>query len=133
MTTHSDLRSTIRRYLDAIESNDLEGIMNCFVPEVIQQEFPNRLVPNGATRDLAAIKESALRGSKVVSHQRYEILNVIESGDQVALEVSWVATLSVPVGNIPAGGQMRARFAIFLQFRDGKIIRQHNYDCFDPF
>ena len=25
-----------------------------------------------------------------------------------------------------------ARFAIFLDFRDGRIVRQRNYDCFDP-
>jgi ketosteroid isomerase-like protein len=31
-----------------------------------------------------------------------------------------------------AGGQMRARFAAFLQFRDGKIVAQRNYDCFKP-
>jgi hypothetical protein len=29
-------------------------------------------------------------------------------------------------------GRKTARFAIFLTFRDGKIVRQHNYDCFDP-
>jgi len=27
---------------------------------------------------------------------------------------------------------MRARFAVFLDFRDGKITRQRNYDCFEP-
>ncbi len=32
-----------------------------------------------------------------------------------------------------AGGEMRARFGLFLQFRDGKIARQHNYDCFEAF
>ena len=37
------------------------------------------------------------------------------------------------VGTIPAGGKMRANFGVFLQFRGGRIARQHNYDCFDPF
>jgi hypothetical protein len=32
-----------------------------------------------------------------------------------------------------SGGEMRARFAIFLELRDGRIVRQGNYDCFDPF
>ena len=64
--------------------------------------------------------------------QRYEVLNAVACGDQVALEVRWTGTLAVPFGNIPAGGQMRARFAVFLEFRDGKILRQRNYDCFEP-
>jgi ketosteroid isomerase-like protein len=49
----------------------------------------------------------------------------------VALEVEWVGTLEVPFGAIPAGGQMKAFFAVFLEFREGKIIRQRNYDCFE--
>jgi ketosteroid isomerase-like protein len=51
----------------------------------------------------------------------------------VALEVRWSGTLAVPVGSFPAGGEMRARFAVFLDFRDGKIVAQRNYDCFEPF
>ena len=30
------------------------------------------------------------------------------------------------------GTTMRARFAIFFEFRNGQIARQRNYDCFDP-
>lgn len=26
-----------------------------------------------------------------------------------------------------------ARFGVFMELRDGKILSQHNYDCFDPF
>jgi ketosteroid isomerase-like protein len=28
--------------------------------------------------------------------------------------------------------EMRARFAAFIEFRDGRIVRQRNYDCFEP-
>jgi len=69
----------------------------------------------------------------VVESQRYEIRNALANGDRVALEVEWTATLKVPVGKIPAGGQMRAHFGVFIDFRDGKIVGQRNYDCFDPF
>jgi ketosteroid isomerase-like protein len=47
--------------------------------------------------------------------------------------VLWVGTLAVSLGAIPAGGEMRAHFAVFLEFRDGRIHRQRNYDCFEPF
>jgi ketosteroid isomerase-like protein len=39
----------------------------------------------------------------------------------------------MPLGSLAAGDTMRARFGVFLTFRDGRILRQHNYDCFDPF
>lgn len=106
--------------------------MRFFADDVVQVEFPNRLVPNGATRDLAALRDAAERGRKVMTAQSFEVVNAIASGDQVAVEAIWTGTLAIPLGSIPAGGQMRARFAIFLTYRDGKIVRQHNYDCFDP-
>jgi ketosteroid isomerase-like protein len=68
-----------------------------------------------------------------VTRQSHTLINVVAAGNQVAVEARWTATLAVPFGNIPAGGEMRARFAIFLEFRDGLIVRQRNYDCFDPF
>ncbi len=67
-----------------------------------------------------------------MSAQRYELLHAVTSGDDVALEVRWTGTLAVPVGGLPTDGEMRARFAVFLEFRDGRIRRQRNYDCFDP-
>jgi len=51
----------------------------------------------------------------------------------VAIELEWIGVLAIPIASIPAGGEMRAHFAIFLEFRDGKIVRQRNYDCFVPF
>jgi ketosteroid isomerase-like protein len=48
------------------------------------------------------------------------------------LEVIWTGTLAVPMATLAAGAEMRAHFAVFLDFRDGKIAAQHNYDCFDP-
>jgi ketosteroid isomerase-like protein len=120
-----------RRYLESVGQPNTDASA-FFAEDVVQVEFPNRLVPEGATRDLAGLREAAVCGSKVMTAQRYEVLNAMASGDQVAVEANWIGTLAVPFGSIPAGGEMRARFAIFLTFRDGKIVRQHNYDCFDP-
>jgi ketosteroid isomerase-like protein len=127
-----DLLRLAHEYLESIGHADELGGLRFFADDVVQVEFPNRLLPNGATRDLAALRDAAERGGKVMTAQRFEVLNAIASGDQVAVEALWTGTLAVPLGSLPAGGQMRARFAIFLTYRDGKIVRQHNYDCFDP-
>jgi ketosteroid isomerase-like protein len=122
-----------KRYLSAVEAGATgEALAAFYCSDVVQQEFPNRLTPGGATRDLAALLDGAAKGRKVMRAQRYEILNAVESGATVALEIQWTGTLAVPLGTIPAGGDMRARFAVFLEFRDGKIARQRNYDCFEP-
>jgi ketosteroid isomerase-like protein len=125
---------TAREYLVAIENGATgQALARWFTPDVVQEEFPNRLVPAGARRGLAELLEGAERGQKVLSGQRYEVLTAMASGDRVALEVQWTGTLAIPVGSLAAGDDMRARFAVFLDFRDGRIAAQRNYDCFDPF
>lgn len=122
---------TVRRYLRAIEEGS-EDTFSFFTEDVVQEEFPNRFVPQGARRGLQEMREASERGKKVMAAQRYEVLNAIASGDTVALEVQWTGTLAMPLGSLPVGGEMRARFGVFLQLRNGKIAAQRNYDCFEP-
>jgi len=79
------------------------------------------------------ILAAAERGQRALSAQRYEVLNEVASPDRVAVEVQWTGTIAVPIGTLPVGGQLRARFAMFLEIREGRIARQRNYDCFYPF
>jgi ketosteroid isomerase-like protein len=133
-TTESGNIDTAKRYLRAIEEGvAFDDLASFFTPDVVQHEFANQFVRQGAQRGLKEMREAAERGRNVVTSQRYEVRNALASGDWVALEVTWSAVIGVSIGSIPAGGEMRANFGMFLQFRDGKIARQHNYDCFDPF
>ncbi len=123
-----------RRYLAAIEAGATgDSLATFFDPELVQEEFPNRLVPQGATRDLSAVLAGAEQGQKVLAGQSYEIHNVVAQADNLALEVTWRGRLAVPIASLKPGDEMKARFAVFLEFRDGRILRQRNYDCFDPF
>ena len=123
---------TARQYLAAISRGAIgDELAQYFTPDVVQEELPNRVAPNGKRRKLPGILEGAERGQKVMSSQRYEIRSAVSTGDRVILEVLWVGTLAIPFGTIPAGGEMRAYSAMFLEFRDGKIAAQRNYDCFE--
>jgi hypothetical protein len=44
--------------------------------------------------------------------------------DNLAIAKQYIERLSSGAGP--------ARFAVFMDFRDGRIVRQRNYDCFDP-
>jgi len=122
-----------RRYLEAVESGaDGNALAEFFTKDVIQEEFPNRLSPIGAHRNLQAIIDSARKERKRLRAQKFEILNSIVEGDRVALEVYWSGLLAMPVDTLPADSEIRAHFSIWLEFKDGKIARQHSYECFDP-
>jgi ketosteroid isomerase-like protein len=125
---------TARQYLAAIEEGGEEHRALAFLaPDVVQIEYPNQFVPTGAERDLQGLKEAAVRGARVLQSQRYEVRTAIANGSDVALEVRWVGVLAIPAGALAVGDEMRAHFGVFLTFRDGLIIHQRNYDCFDPF
>src|SRR3954453_21399386 len=113
-----------RRYLEALESGAEGGALaEFFTNDVVQEEFPNRLSPIGAHRDLKAILDAARRGKKVMRAQKFDILNSISDGDSVALEVFWSGYLAVPVDSLPADSEMRPPFSLWVEFRDGKICR----------
>ena len=123
-----------RDYLAAIGRGDAgEALRRFFTADFEQIEYPNALNPKGQRSDLASALERSERGKKVLTSQRFEVLDAIASGDRVALETEWTGVLAIPVASLPAGGEMRAHFAMFLDFRDGRIARQRNYDCFQPF
>jgi ketosteroid isomerase-like protein len=121
-----------REYLAALSTGaGPQELERFFTADVVQQEFPNRLVPNGATRNLDAIKDGRLRGQALLESEDYEVTGIVAHEDAVAMEVIWTAAVKVAAGPFSAGQLLRAHFAVFLEFRDGRIARQRNYDCFD--
>lgn len=126
--------ATAREYLAAIGRGESGEALRRFYTEDFEQiEYPNALNPKGQRSDLASALERSERGKKVLARQRFDVLSAVASGDHVALEMEWTGVLAMPVASIPAGGEMRANFAMFLEFRGGRIARQRNYDCFQPF
>jgi ketosteroid isomerase-like protein len=62
------------------------------------------------------------------------IERAIVDGESVAVEARWSGRLAVdapPLG-LRAGDTMTARFAQFVDVRDGRVVRHVTYDCFDP-
>ncbi|MGN6393057.1 MAG: nuclear transport factor 2 family protein [Gemmatimonadales bacterium] len=106
--------------------------MRWFAPEVIQEEFPNRLLPAGTRRDLDGLQAAAQRGQTLLAQQEFEILHLMASGNKVLVEAEWRAQVARDAGPLRAGAQMRTRFAQVLELHDGKIVALRNYDCFYP-
>ncbi|MFN8514142.1 MAG: nuclear transport factor 2 family protein [Thermomicrobiales bacterium] len=132
--TQAQNLATARRYFAAIEQRaDVSVIAACLHPAIVQEEFPNRLNPHGGRSDLDTMLARMAQGRQLLTAERYEIVSELAAHDRVALEVLWSGTLAIPLGDqLPAGSTMRARFGLFLDFQDGRIIAQRNYDCFEP-
>jgi ketosteroid isomerase-like protein len=121
-------------YLRAVESmGPAEDVARFYSPEIEFHEFPNRIVPSGRVRRRADLQAAYGQAQKLLRSQRYEVRRIVENGDDVAVELEWTGVLAVPAMNLSAGHEMRAFVAMFLTFRDGKIVSQRNYDCYPPF
>lgn len=119
-------------YIRAVERGDTDALAQFMTDDFVQIEYPNTISPHGQTRGVAGCIEGAKKGQAILQWQRYELRSLIGEGDWVALDTSWVGKLSVAIGSMPVGYEMKAEIGMFLQFRDGKICLQRNYDCYPP-
>lgn len=134
MTIAEDNAALARRFIAAVERGATGDALAEFLhDEVEQHELPNRLFADGVRRDRAALLDSAEKGQKLLRSQSYEVLNVVASGEHVAVEMRWRGELAVPLGALKAGDMLTGQFAFFLEVRDGRIVRMRNYDCYDAF
>src|SRR3984893_9414613 len=126
--------SRTHQYLQAVASlGPFDDVANFFSPDIVFQEFPNRIAPQGRVRRAADLRAAYEQGRQLLRSQTYTVQRIVEAGDEIAVELEWVGTLAIPAMNLPAGSEMKAFVAMFLTFRDGKIISQRNYDCYPPF
>ena len=121
-------------YIKAVESGATGERLAAFLhPDITHYDLPNRFNPSGKINDRRGMLAAAERGQKVMRSQRYNILSSVTQDNVVVLEIDWIGRLAMPVAGIPAGGEMHARVAIFLEFSDNQIILQRDYVCYDPF
>jgi ketosteroid isomerase-like protein len=131
MNPHLDI---LERYLRAIEAFATPDVLRTFfAPDVVQEEFPNRLFASGRRHDLAAMMAAAEKGPALLASQKYVLKKAIADGSEVAAEIEWSGVLKVGFGAVAAGTTMRAAIGMFFTFREGKIAQIRNYDCYYPF
>jgi len=132
MSEQENLRIA-HEYLRAVANGPSDPALAALLdPEIVLEIFPNAIAPQGSRRDRAQMLASAVHGQALVGDQRWDVRGAIVQGETVAMEVEWRGTLRVALGALPAGKELHARFAMFLELRDGRIVKQRNYDCYDP-
>ena len=131
-TTHEETNITAAlsfvRAVEAMDGSKMEGF---FAPDVEQIEMPNAFKPAGQVRDLRALAADIDKSKGIIEQQKYDILNTVAHGDIVVLEMVWHGTVVTDLAPLHSGQKLRAQCVAVFEFRDGKVIRLRNYDCFD--
>ncbi|HRH64709.1 MAG TPA: nuclear transport factor 2 family protein [Bacteroidia bacterium] len=129
-----DILHIARKLLaDLADGKSGAELANYFSPAVRQIEYPNMLNVHGGISDIKTIMDRADKGKQIVASQSYDIQREFVSGNTVIFEVVWRGVFTLPVGKTPAGEEIKAFFALFMEFENGKIVVQRNYDCFAEF
>jgi ketosteroid isomerase-like protein len=122
-----------RRYIELVgnASTTPEGLKALLDESVVWREMPNLFAPAGRVSDYATALASFAKGQEYLPNQTYILRQAIASKDVVALEISWSGEVAKSIGPFAAGTRLSAQLAIFLRFRDGKIVSQTDYPCYD--
>jgi ketosteroid isomerase-like protein len=119
------------RFVRAVENGaELDDLVD---ENAVEEELPNRIFPQGATRDVGAMRAGMANGRRLFKTQRYDVRRAIGAGTTAVLELDWCGELAMPVGSLGAGETMRATCAFFFETRGGRILRLRHYDAFEPF
>ncbi|RIV27774.1 nuclear transport factor 2 family protein [Fibrisoma montanum] len=129
-----DIKAIAHKFIHTLQNRtSTDELIPFYHPDIEQIEFPNAITRTTAIRNLDDLKAASERGQQVMQKEEYKVTRSYVFDNTVIIEAIWTGTLAIPLGSIPIGGQMQANFAQFYDFKDGLIIRQRNYDCFQPF
>ena len=123
----------VTTYLGAIEQFDVAAASALIDEAMVQTELPNRLYAKGQVRSKAEMMRDLPKGRAVLREQAYPIETIFSAGERVAVETTWTGILNVPLGRLKPGDAMIAHICMVFTVRDGRIVAQRNYDCYEDF
>jgi ketosteroid isomerase-like protein len=133
MTAEESNVATVRAYIAAVEALDLERVAGFIDPAIVQTEYPNRLYARGQVRGREDMLRDLPRARTVLRSQSYPIGNIFAAGDKVTVETRWEGVLNVPLGRLQPGEVIVAHICMVFTLKDGRIVAQKNYDCYEDF
>lgn len=131
----SDVESAVRRYYDVVAdlSSGAEDLQPLLAPDLHVTEHPNPISPNGGVRDRDATIQGFLAGKNLLREQSFDVHEIVVAGDRAAARLTWRGVVGVDAGPLVAGQELVAEIASFLTVRDGQVVEQETYDCYQPF
>jgi ketosteroid isomerase-like protein len=119
-----------RGYLTALsEGHGPEAIARFFSEDAIQELLPSPLNPRGARRSRTSIARAREKSLALFPAETNDLRGASGGGSKVALEVLWSGVAAADRPAFGRGQEVESHSAVFLEFRDGLIVRQRNYDC----
>ncbi len=126
---------TVKRFITLVESLQLNenNSSDILHPEYVQWELPNQLNSSGTKSDKTESLRRMQTAKTIMASQSYEVTSTLEQGNTVVVEALWRGKMALDAGPFKKDQVLKAFFCMFFEFKDEKIFRVKNYDCFEPF
>lgn len=122
-------QSTVaHQIIDMFSQGDIDGLRKLVDPDVVYEEIGTGRRVQGADAYLELLRGWRQAFPDVAGN----VTSGVETGNQVALEVTWAGThtgpLGTPNGDIPATGKpIEIQASFWCTLRNGKVVQIHNY------
>lgn len=122
-------------FLNLLESfsSDLEAYSRYVHPLVQFTVYPNAVTKTAHTRNFTEAFAASQIGKQMLQQQCYEYAGSLESNNKLVMELVWTGIMAIDAGHLKKGQELKANVCLIMEFEDDKIIRQYNYDCYEPF
>jgi len=115
-----------RRFVSfSTEWKDFEPVLTA---DFVQRELPSPAFPKGQACNAAELLQRIGQSRKQLTAQHFEILNSVESDNQIVVEVLWTGLLGADLGAFKKGKNIKAQHCMFFEFKGEKILQQRIYD-----
>jgi hypothetical protein len=134
MPSVDDPSSVVRRHSEIVAdlNSSVEALLQVLHPAVRMTEHPNAIARQEAARDPCATVAAFLAGKRLLAAQSFQLHEVLESQDRVAVRATWRGTISHGSDQFRAGTELVARIAAPLTVTDGLIREHETFDCYEP-
>ena len=123
----SDLAALVRRYVDRYNANDVDGMLDCCVDDVVFETITN---PGGSLRlngkdEMREVIEATTRAFR---ERRHEVVAILVDGQRAAAETLFSGVAAAELGQyVRPGEHVSIRGATMFELRDDKLARICDY------
>ena len=129
MSIELESLATVRQFIDAYNQDIRHAYEQFTADEFEWIENPTTAFPKGRSGGRHEVLQAGAFSESVVRDESIEVISCIASGNAVALEGIFGATVTNSKIGIPVGTRLEAPVAMFLRVSNGKLISSHEYVC----
>ena len=121
-----DTETIARKLMEFYNTGSPDWVDEFHAPNTVWVELPF-LGGSGRQGGFAELRKAADDQVANFPDRRMDLLNVVASGEQAALEVEWSGTAARSMAWAEAGESLRLRAAMILTFANGRVVREVDY------